>query len=211
MAAGDVMHIPRGYWHTATRIGSGSDGHSLHVTFGITRRTGVTWINFLSDMSRADEDFRTDLEGPEGRSRTKSLSAKLAELAHEYDPERYLTELRANTPPARHMPYIPAFGPLEAAVTVTEFEPVIRWLDSDTVEVIAAGKRLIFQSRAEPALRTLLSGHPVRLAGGGPDLRTVAECLIKEGMCAPVTDELSSGYTGLVPAVTFSKVPSTLA
>lgn len=26
MQAGDVMHIPRGYWHTATRLGSGSSG-----------------------------------------------------------------------------------------------------------------------------------------------------------------------------------------
>ncbi|MER7877683.1 cupin domain-containing protein [Streptomyces solisilvae] len=211
MTAGDVMHIPRGYWHTATRIGSGSDGHSLHMTFGITRRTGVTWINFLSDMARADEDFRSDLEGPESRTRNASLGAKLAALAHTYGPENYLAELRANTPPARHMPYVPALGRLQQVVTVTEFEPAITRLDSDRVEVIAAGKRLIFQGRAEPGLRTLLSGHPVHLMGSGPDLRAVAECLIKEGLCAPLNDESSSGYTGLVPPVTSSKVPLTSA
>lgn len=31
--AGDVMHIPRGYWHQATRTGHGG-GYSLHVTYG---------------------------------------------------------------------------------------------------------------------------------------------------------------------------------
>ncbi|AUA16517.1 hypothetical protein CFP59_08708 [Streptomyces malaysiensis subsp. malaysiensis] len=211
MTTGDVMHIPRGYWHTATRIGSGSDGHSLHMTFGITRRTGVTWINFLSDMARADEDFRSDLEGPESRTRNASLSAKLAALAHAYGPENYLAELRANTPPARHLPYVPALGQLQQVVTVTEFEPAITRLDSDRVEVIAAGKRLIFQGRAEPGLRTLLSGHPVHLTGSSPDLMAVAECLIKEGLCAPLNDESSSGYTGLVPPVTSSKVPLTSA
>jgi hypothetical protein len=52
MNPGDVMHIPRGFWHTATRVGSG-EGHSLHVTFGITKRTGVAWLNHLSDIARA--------------------------------------------------------------------------------------------------------------------------------------------------------------
>jgi ribosomal protein L16 Arg81 hydroxylase len=40
LVTGDVVHIPRGYWHQATRIGRG-EGFSLHVTFGFTRRTGV--------------------------------------------------------------------------------------------------------------------------------------------------------------------------
>jgi hypothetical protein len=37
---GDVMHIPRGWWHQATRTGTG-DGFSLHATFGLTQRTGI--------------------------------------------------------------------------------------------------------------------------------------------------------------------------
>lgn len=38
---GDVMHIPRGHWHPATRTSQGP-GQSLHVTFGITKRTGAS-------------------------------------------------------------------------------------------------------------------------------------------------------------------------
>lgn len=210
MTAGDVMHIPRGYWHTATRIGSGSEGHSLHVTFGLTKRTGVTWANFLSDAARADEDFRTDLESSEGLRQHGVLTAKLAALAREYDPGHYLKQLRANTPPARHMPHIPVFGPLDQVAAVTEFEPVMATVD-DTVQVIAGGKRLTFHSRAEPGLRALLSGHPVHLTDSNPDLTTLAELLIKEGLCAPLTAESSSGYTGLVTPVTFSKDPSSSA
>ncbi|MCU1685212.1 MAG: myc induced nuclear antigen [Amycolatopsis sp.] len=33
MKTGDVMHIPRGYWHQATRAERGA-GFSLHATFG---------------------------------------------------------------------------------------------------------------------------------------------------------------------------------
>ncbi|MFI6808263.1 JmjC domain-containing protein [Streptomyces luteogriseus] len=197
MRAGDVMHIPRGFWHTATRIGSGDDGHSLHVTFGLTKRTGVTWANFLSDAARADEDFRIDLERSDGTADGAVLAAKLTDLAREYDPKRYLAELRANTPPARHMPHIPVFGPLEYVVAVTEFEPVIT-PSGDTVQVVGGGKRLTFHGRAEPGLRSLVSGHPVCLTDNDEDLTTLAEHLIQEGLCAPLTAESLSAYTGLV-------------
>ncbi|MCQ9179291.1 cupin domain-containing protein [Streptomyces sp. IBSBF 2953] len=202
MQAGDVMHIPRGFWHTATRIGSGDDGHSLHVTFGLTKRTGVTWANFLSDAARADEDFRTDLERSDDTVDGDVLATKLTALAREYDPKRYLAELRANTPPARHTPHIPVFGPLQYTAAVTEFEPVIT-PSGDTVQVVGGGKRLTFHSRAELALRSLLSGHPVHLTDDDQDLTTLAEHLIQEGLCAPLTAESLSAYTELVTPGTF--------
>lgn len=124
MRAGDVMHIPRGFWHAATRLGSGSGGHSLHVTFGFTKRTGVTWANFLSDAARADEAFRRDLECAEGTAH-QVLTDKLGALAAAYSPERYLDGLRSSTPPARHMPNVTAFGRPEAVAAVTEFAPSI--------------------------------------------------------------------------------------
>jgi hypothetical protein len=61
------------------------------------------------------------------------------------------------------------------------------------------------------ALRVLLSGNPVSLTHADPDLLHVAEHLIKEGLCAPLSDELSSGYTGLVPHANYSKPLSTSA
>ena len=202
MAAGDVMHIPRGYWHTATRTGSGGEGHSLHATFGITRRTGVTWVNFLSDAARADEAFRTDLETSEGAVGGEWLAAKLAALASEYDPERYLADLRANTPPARRTPLIAPLGMPAYVAAVTEFEPVVTRHDG-TVQIVAGGKRLTIDGRAEPEACALLSGHPVRLADGSADLTTLAGHLIEEGLCEPLTDESLSGYTDLVTPVTF--------
>ncbi|KUM99926.1 cupin [Streptomyces yokosukanensis] len=209
MRAGDVMHIPRGFWHTATRLGSGSGGHSLHVTFGFTRRTGVTWANFLSDAVRADEAFRQNLEGVEGATH-KVLTGKLSALATSYSPERYLDELRSSTPPARHLPHVAAFGRPDRVAAVTEFAPsIVR--SGDTVQVCGGGKRLTFHERAEPGLRTLLSGHPVFLAGASEDITTLTDLLITEGLCEPLTGESSSGYTDLVTPVTFSKQPPTSA
>ncbi|MEU0099971.1 cupin domain-containing protein [Streptomyces sp. NPDC006267] len=203
MRAGDIMHIPRGFWHTATRLGSDSGGHSLHVTFGFTKRTGVTWANFLSDAARADEEFRRDLDSPEAVAHSR-LADKLGDLATSYSPERYLDELRSNTPPARHMPFVTAFGRPEAVAAVTEFAPsLVR--SGSTVEVRGGGKRLTFHERADPGLRTLLSGHPVYLDGADADTTALADLLIAEGLCEPLTEMSSSAYTGLVTPVTYSK------
>lgn len=195
MHAGDVLHIPRGWWHTATRAGSG-DGVSLHVTFGITRRTGVTWVSYLSDVARGSGLFRTDLGEPDAAA-GGLLAARLNDLAREHDPARYLSDLRASAPPARHLPYVSALGPPSAVAAVTEFPPLITATGS-TVEVRAGGKKLTFAARAEDSLRTLLSGHPVPLAGG--DVMTLGMHLIEEGLCEPLTDESLSAYTGLIPA-----------
>ncbi|WP_282693503.1 cupin domain-containing protein [Streptomyces sp. CC208A] len=209
MRAGDIMHIPRGFWHTATRLGSGSGGHSLHVTFGFTKRTGVTWVNYLSDKARSDEAFRHDLEGAGGTG-PQGLSDRLGALAAAYSPERYLDELRASTPPARHMPHVAAFGWLDGVAAVTEFAPsIVR--SGDAVQVVGGGKRLTFHERAEPGLRALLSGHPVHLAGADETILTLADLLITEGLCEPLTETSSSGYTGLVTPVTYSKQPPTSA
>ncbi|MFD0772533.1 JmjC domain-containing protein [Streptomonospora algeriensis] len=210
MSAGDVMHIPRGWWHTATRVDSGSTGHSLHATFGFTKRTGVTWAGFLADAVRSDTEFRHDLESARGPRDDERLLAKLAEAAHANPPARYLDQIRAETPPARHTPLITALGasaPTDV-VAITEFPPRITVAD-DAVQVITGGKRLTFHPRAEPALRPLLSGHPVRLHGQDEALTTVAAHLIEEGLCAPLNEGLSSGYTGLVPDAIYSNPPST--
>ncbi|MEZ0112259.1 hypothetical protein ABH920_006278 [Catenulispora sp. EB89] len=192
----------------ATRVGSG-EGYSLHVTFGITKRTGVTWLNHLSDMARADDAFRTDLEGAANID-PKLLVTRLANMAIDHNPVRYLDDLRATTPSPRHLPYVPAFGALAGVSTITEFAPVIT-VTSNAVEVVTAGKRLTFAAHTESALRTLLSGHPVELTDADEDTKALAEHLIEEGLCEPLTAESSSGYTDLVPLVTCSKQPSTVA
>lgn len=72
----------------------------------------------------------------------------------------------------------------------------------ETVEVTASGKKLTFAAKAEPALSVLLSGAPVRLDAAtvtaGSEVSVVAGILVKEELCAVLTPELSSGYTGLV-------------
>ncbi|WP_334186965.1 cupin domain-containing protein [Noviherbaspirillum sp.] len=55
--AGDVLYIPRGWWHDATPTGK----PTLHLTFGITNRTGMDFMAWFCERLRTNPLFRKDL------------------------------------------------------------------------------------------------------------------------------------------------------
>ncbi|WP_030372865.1 JmjC domain-containing protein [Streptomyces rimosus] len=208
MKTGDVMHIPRGYWHKATRVGHG-DGQSMHMTLGFAKRTGVSWLSWLADWSRETELFRHDLDrwgNPETQeAQAKHLAEAARSLVTSRSPAEFLARREQETAAPRHVPHLDIFGPLEAVACIAEFPPHIEE-SGETVTVQAAGKKLTFASKALPALRLLLSGRPVHLAEAvqtiGAEVEQVAKILTEEELCASLTPELSSGYTGLVTNAT---------
>lgn len=210
MQTGDVIHIPRGYWHRATRTGRG-DGYSLHVTFGFVKRTGVDWLTWVADRSREHELFRNDLDrwGTNGEKAEQEhgLVAGMSRLLADYPVDAYLAAREQERPPPRHVSTGGVFGPPSAVVCVADFPPHVEHHET-TVEVRAAEKKITFAARAAPALRMLLSGHPLELAevttASGVDAAVIAETLIKEGVCAELTEALSSGCINLVPSGAYS-------
>ena len=199
MKTGDVMHIPRGHWHQATRNGHGS-GKSLHATFGITKRTGASWMAWLGDQCREREIFRHDLERRQ-QSDHRALTEAAVRLVGERTPDEFLAAYEQTMPLARSVPFIDVFGALDAVVCTTHLPPRIRE-NAETVDILTMGKKITFMSKALSPLRVLLSGAPVHLdqAAGvvGTEVAELAEILVKEEVCAPLTPELFSGYTGLV-------------
>ncbi|MGH3912712.1 MAG: JmjC domain-containing protein, partial [Pseudonocardiaceae bacterium] len=203
LGAGDVIHIPRGYWHQATRTGHG-EGFSLHVTFGFVKRTGVDWLTWLADHSREDELFRQDLDrwgSPhEWTTQNDELVTAVSRFVASRSPSDFLAVREYEHPAHREVATFGIFGAPTAVVCVTEFPPRLEQ-HGEKVDVLAAGKKVTFAVKAAPALRSLLSGQPVDLAeataANGVDTAVLAEVLIEEGICAEVTPELFSGYTGL--------------
>lgn len=57
LEAGDVLYLPRGYWHAAIGLGE----PSLHLTIGLSRKTGADLLHWLADEATADPDVRADL------------------------------------------------------------------------------------------------------------------------------------------------------
>ncbi|MGH3888251.1 MAG: JmjC domain-containing protein [Pseudonocardiaceae bacterium] len=212
LTASDVIHIPRGYWHQATRTTQGT-GYSLHATFGIEQRTGVDWLTWLADRSRDNEIFRHDLirySPQEQHAQAQALAEATCRLATSASPEEFLAVREQQQPPPRRVYTRGVFGPPAAVACVTDFPPRLHH-GENTITVLSAGKKITVAAKAEPALRMLLCGQPVDLAAvstaTGLDAAKLADVLIEEELCAEVTDELLSGYTGLTPNGDCWKLP----
>lgn len=209
LTAGDVMHIPRGSWHQATRVNSGS-GTSLHVTFGIVKRTGVDWLMWVADNARRNESFRRDLlrwaTPSELAGQENELSEKAASLLLSLSPSEYLEHREQETLPAHHRKISNCVKDNDTVVCTTAFRPRIE-TTGDSAVVVGAGKRLMLKARALPVLRHLVSGSPARVKDvadeTGINALRLAELLVKEDICTVLTPESLSGYTGLVTNGTF--------
>lgn len=205
MRAGDVMHIPRGWWHQATRTGNGA-GHSLHATFGLTQRTGVDWLSWLSDHARDHELFRRDLPrdstSDDHAAHHQALAAATGGLTRSHSPLDYVTARQQEHISSRHVTTFGVFGTPEAVVCVTAFPPHVDTRGGTTI-VRAAGKKITVPAATLPALRILLSGHPVDIArtsaSTGIDAAALADALLTHGICVEVTDDLAPCYAEMLP------------
>lgn len=217
LRAGEVMHIPRGFWHQATRTDQGG-GYSLHATFGFPKRTGVHWLAWVADQARKSEVFRHDLTGDftaEERQRRKDeLVAQAANLVWNHSVADFLRSHEQELPVGRHIATRGVFGPPSAVVCITALPPRFEHED-EAVAITAAGKKILFAERALPALQMLLSGAPADLNAvesvTGLEIGKLVDVLLEEELCAELTPELRSGYTGLVTTAERSKERSSLA
>ncbi|MFF7143542.1 cupin domain-containing protein [Streptomyces nodosus] len=55
---GDVLYLPRGWWHS---VAASEGEHSLHLTFGIQTTTGAQLLSWLADDLRRHDVLRKDL------------------------------------------------------------------------------------------------------------------------------------------------------
>ena len=54
---GDLLNIPRGIWHAARPVGE----PSVHLTFSISKRSGLDLLAWLTERLKATEVFRKDI------------------------------------------------------------------------------------------------------------------------------------------------------
>ena len=96
LKAGDLLYIPRGFWHVAFPL----DEPTLHLTVGVHNRTGLDLARWATERMRASEAFRKDLP----RFATEEIrSAHLVQIRDELFAElendllnRYFREMDAN-------------------------------------------------------------------------------------------------------------------
>ncbi|MFI9358766.1 cupin domain-containing protein [Streptomyces lydicus] len=160
---GDVLYIPRGHWHYAVA----GDEPSLHLTLGVTCRTGVYWLKWLADELMDEEEWRRNLppvvEGDTAQlaDHVRGLMDRLVALA---DDEQLVKAYLANhltTQDSRHrevgLPSQSGFHPLstkaDTRLRQAQFNPVKVDYDAESEQHrLQFGTRKITLDGAPPEL-----------------------------------------------------------
>lgn len=167
LSPGQILHVPRGWWHTVRGVG----GWSVHLTFGVTRATGISWLHWLLDQLLDDPVFRQDLprfSTEEDRSaHHHQLIERLAMRAATEKIDRFMADRDARMPRRQRvcLPWSVESGELPSAATV-EFTPLLPALtdDGQTLTLVAGGRRYTFAAAIRPVLETLIAQRRLTVA-----------------------------------------------
>ncbi|KQV20852.1 MULTISPECIES: cupin domain-containing protein [unclassified Kitasatospora] len=166
---GDVLYLPRGWWHAVT---ADQGTESLHLTFGLVTHTGGGLIGWLVDQMQADTIMRLDVprhaEPAEKSAYRNALQAAMTTALS--DPaliDRWAdsTDTTHFGRPAPSLPYVealPARREITVRITATRAKLTTNTA-AGAVTLAAAGTEWEFAEQATPLLRTLLKGEPVTI------------------------------------------------
>ncbi len=196
---GDLLYIPRGWWHVATAIGE----PTLHLTFGINNPTGIDFLNWLTETLVESETFRMDLPRFSGEEeRTTHLNELRTILFNHWNTKTLETFTKERDALARQRPHLSL--PHAATSEIIPDRDDIRLRcscsrnpefevqgDGKVTKIKALGKLWQFDSTAEPLLRTLLNGQVISIGDlkkqfaasfSSEDILTILRELLKEGL-----------------------------
>jgi hypothetical protein len=159
---GDVLYLPRGYWHAAVGLG----GPTLHLTLGLTRKTGSDLLHWLADdlleqaLARADLPFEAG-DAPLG-ARIGEILAELCALEPAALARRYRRHVEATAPqrPGLGFPYIGDEAPLApgAGISLAQGSARLERVGPDLL-LSWRGVEFTLAPVLEAPLRRLLAGE----------------------------------------------------
>ena len=166
---GDLLYIPRGWWHDALAFGE----PSLHLTLGIRRAIGLDFLNFLflqlqdHEIARADLPRFASLE--EQKKYVLTLRETVATLLSEESLSNYFHNVDSSVPGRMRLslPWsvIPNCLPIPQSAWV-HWLPLRRTPLTEVANKIvldALGAKFSFRKDASPIIRYLTEHSPVRV------------------------------------------------
>ncbi|HKS29315.1 MAG TPA: cupin domain-containing protein [Pyrinomonadaceae bacterium] len=203
MEDGDVLYIPRGWWHVAFPLSE----PTLHLTVGIHNRTGSDLLRWLTRSLEEREIFRQDLPRYASEAKLKAHGERLREelLSAWNDDlvERFLDEYDAARPARQYfsLPWsaMPEALPCDpdARLRFLAPRPLRITAEDGVVEFTCLSKHWRFAEDAALVLRPLNERRVCRVRelceAATPHLdeqrvRTFLSELVREGLVAVVED-----------------------
>ena len=165
---GDVLYIPRGWWHEAFPL----DEPSLHVTISLTPPTSFDYLGWALSRLRRHAELRASLPIGEN-SQAKvigTISALLAGLPQEAPLAEFLSEWEANIRPGPCVRLPQA--PYAQLSTIAETDSV-RLASLNRLSFVTQGQHFAFTAAGrlwtvpivlKPALSRLQNSHDIRVS-----------------------------------------------
>ncbi|MFI1183253.1 JmjC domain-containing protein [Streptomyces sp. NPDC020799] len=194
---GDILYVPRGWWHEVT---ADQGQPSLHLSFGLLPSTGADFLGWVVDRLRGHLAVRQDVPRfAPAADQAAYVEALRKVLLTELDRPGIFSQW-TQTVDATHpgharlsLPYVAAVPP-DPGITVRLTCPRARLTDGEgTVTLAAAGTERDFAAPARPILDALVTGEPVTLEelaqrSGLPigDVADLVSALVKDQSAAIV-------------------------
>ncbi|MEZ0070588.1 hypothetical protein ABIA32_006641 [Streptacidiphilus sp. MAP12-20] len=193
---GDLLYLPRGWWHAVT---ADQGTASLHLTFGLVSHTGADLLTWVVDQLRARVALRRDIPRfADTTAQMNYIEALRAEIVSELEDPRLVARWAASNDAtdfgraSTSLPYVSGV-PANPAITVRLTAPRAHLsLDNSMATLAAAGTAWDFSDQAVPMLRALLDGTPHTLGG----LANLADLEVKD--VAEVVTTLIEGQAAAV-------------
>jgi ribosomal protein L16 Arg81 hydroxylase len=167
---GDLLYLPRGWWHVATPL----DEPSLHLTVTIIPPRGIEFLHWLADQARDDESVRMDVPRLAPQDARDAFAARLGRALTEGAGadalSRFLEEwdARRRARPRLRLPDVHARSRELTAATRFRLAQahsvaVARMNSGETVQLLAGEHVWACAVPLVPALRKLSGARPVTL------------------------------------------------
>ena len=163
LTAGDVLYLPRGWWHA---VAASEGQRSLHVTCGLQSSTGADLISWLSDNLRTHESARAEVprlaDAGQQQEYTAAIRKLLLEELDRPDVVARFAQARDAVEQPRLSPSLPHIaGPPENSglpVRLLASRPARTEAPGGHVCLTAGGEEWTFAAPAKPLLALLLDG-----------------------------------------------------
>ena len=170
MADGDVLYIPRGWWHVAFPLNE----PSLHLTVSLTPPTGLDYLGWTISKLRHHPEARASLPPAAGETARTEIAdgilGQLAGLLNGQSVSDFLREWDANIRPSPHIRLPNA--PYEQLSVVTDdcrirlasLHRLAFSAQGENFEFIAGGRLWTVPKSLQPALAKLHNAHAFTVA-----------------------------------------------
>jgi hypothetical protein len=160
---GDVLYLPRGWWHVATPL----DEPTLHLTVGVNNPTGIDFLSWFVDRLRDAPVARQDLPHLQGAAALQAHADLLREsILNAWRPgllAEYMAHLdiTAKARPSFALPWSATPNVVPDASYTVQWTPkraLTIEAAGDQIAISALGRCWKFRREARPLLEVLISG-----------------------------------------------------